>query len=102
MVFIDKKRGICMASKNCRLYDENLVHNIMISTGLSILDYMKDNKNIDGEELCEFIEINAKEIIEDTIAQLSSNDDIPESEPEIESGNSSDDGWPFINPERDE
>jgi hypothetical protein len=91
-----------MASKNCRLYDENLVHNIMISTGLSILDYIKGNRNIDGEELCEFIEINAKEIIEDTIAQLSNNEDIPESQPGLESGETTDDSWPFIDPDRDE
>ncbi|NLD99771.1 MAG: hypothetical protein GX640_07840 [Fibrobacter sp.] len=60
-----------MSSKHCRLYDENLVHNIMISTGLSILEYLREHTNADSDEICEFIELNAGSIIEDTIEQLS-------------------------------
>ncbi|HEX3018936.1 MAG TPA: hypothetical protein VHP36_01480 [Chitinispirillaceae bacterium] len=83
-----------MGSKHCRLYDENLVHNIMLSTGLSILEYLKDNKNVDSDDICEFIEMNAGSIIEDTIQQLNNDDELPGQE----SSDSENDQWPFNNP----
>ncbi len=61
-----------MAGKHCRLYDENLVHNIMVSTGLSILEYIRENGDLDSDDICEFIEANAPGIIEDTIESLNS------------------------------
>ena len=65
-----------MGSKHCRLYDENLVHNIMLSTGLSVLEYLRENKNVDDNDICEFIEMNAETIIEDTIEQLNNEDEV--------------------------
>jgi hypothetical protein len=65
-----------MGSKHCRLYDENLVHNIMLSTGLSVLEYLRENKNVDDDDICEFIEMNAETIIEDTIEQLNNEDEV--------------------------
>lgn len=85
-----------MGSKHCRLYDENLVHNIMLSTGLSILEYIRDHKNADSDEICEFIEINAGSIIDDTIEQLNNDDDLPD-----QSAGAENDQWPFPNPESD-
>ena len=85
-----------MGGKHCRLYDENLVHNIMVSTGLSIMEYLRKNRSADCEEICEFIEINSNSIIEETIEQLNNTDD------EIEKGtiqDDRDDGWPFTDPE---
>lgn len=67
-----------MSGKHCRLYDENLVHNIMISTGMSVLEYMKENKYANTEDICEFVEFNARTIIEDTIDQLNTSEDVAE------------------------
>jgi hypothetical protein len=61
-----------MANKRCKLYDENLVHNIMLSTGLSIVEYLRDNANADSDEICDFVEANAEVIISDTIRHLKS------------------------------
>lgn len=82
-----------MASKHCRLYDENLVHNIMLSTGLSIFEYIREHQNVDSDEICEFIEINAGSIIDDTIDQLNKDDEPPEQNKDTEN-----DQWPFTNP----
>lgn len=84
-----------MGSKHCRLYDENLVHNIMLSTGLSILEYLREHKEVDSDEICEFIEIHAGSIIDETIEQLNTEDDLPA----CEHNDSDNDQWPFINPE---
>lgn len=73
-----------MAGKHCRLYDENLVHNIMISTGMSVLEYIRENKYANTDDICEFVEFNARTIIEDTIEQLNAGDDGP---PKKEPGN---------------
>jgi hypothetical protein len=59
-----------MGSKRCRLYDENLVHNIMLSTGLSVFECLRENAAMDSDEICFYIEENAEAIISDTIRQL--------------------------------
>ena len=69
-----------MSSKHCRLYDENLVHNIIISTGLSIFEYLSEHRSANSDEICEYLEINAGGIIEETIEQLNSADEYPEQE----------------------
>ena len=63
-----------MKGKHCRLYDEQLVKNIMISTGLSIFDYVREKKAIDEEDICEFLDVNADSIIEDTLEDLNDSD----------------------------
>ena len=67
-----------MGSKRCRLYDENLVHNIMMSTGLSVLEYLRENANADSDEICDFVEANAEMIVSDTISHLKSMNDLRE------------------------
>ncbi|MFP4163324.1 MAG: hypothetical protein ACLFQB_01710 [Chitinispirillaceae bacterium] len=74
-----------MAGRHCRLYDENLVHNIMMSTGLSLLEYFRENGDLDSDDICEFIEVNAPAIIEDTIEHLNSADDCEEDEEDEQS-----------------
>lgn len=59
-----------MKGKCCKLYDENLVRNIMISTGLSIIEYVKQFKCADAIDICDFIEQNADHIIENTIEDM--------------------------------
>jgi len=65
-----------MKGKNCKLYDENLVRNIMISTGLSIVEYIKQSKSVDAIDICDYIDQNADHIIEDTIDDM--NHEFPE------------------------
>ena len=65
-----------MKGKNCKLYDENLVRNIMISTGLSIVEYIKQSKNVDAVDICDYIDRNADRIIEETIDDM--NHDFPD------------------------
>jgi len=55
---------------HCRLYDENIVRNIMISTGVSIMEFVKDHKAANTDQVCKFIENNAEHIISETIKNL--------------------------------
>jgi hypothetical protein len=93
-----------MASKRCRLYDENLVHNIMLSTGLSVLEYVRENSNVNSDEICDFVESNAEIIVNDTINHLKGMGDENEKDvggPEAghhdneEIGGESTDEWPM-------
>jgi len=65
-----------MTGKQCKLYDENLVRNIMISTGLSIIEYIKHCKVVDTLDVCDYIEQNANTIITNTIEDM--NQDTPD------------------------
>jgi hypothetical protein len=47
----------------------------MISTGLSIIEYIKQCKVVDTLDVCDFIEQNAQNIINNTIDDM--NDDPP-------------------------
>ena len=64
-----------MNGKHCKLFDENLVHNIMISTGLSVFDFIRSNPNIQTEQIFEYIDMNASSIIDETIDHLNRDDD---------------------------
>lgn len=81
-----------MHGKHCRLYDENLVHNIMISTGLSVLEFLREKRNAHPNEVCEYIELQADQIIEETIENLNKIEDMTEDPPENESGDAG--AWP--------
>jgi hypothetical protein len=59
-----------MKGKHCRLYDEQLVKNILITAGLSVYDLMTEKGVVDEEDICEFLEANADTIILDTIEDL--------------------------------
>jgi hypothetical protein len=50
----------------------------MISTGMSVLEYMKENKYANNDDICEFVEFNARTIIEDTIEQLNTTEEASE------------------------
>jgi len=65
-------------NKRYRLYDENLVHNIMLSAGLSVIEYLRENSHADSDEICDFIEANAEDIIDDTVKHLKSMNDFHE------------------------
>jgi archaellum biogenesis ATPase FlaH len=59
-----------MEGKSCRLYDENLVHAIMVSTGLAIVDYIKQSKSVNATDICDFVEQNAEHIIRHTLDDM--------------------------------
>jgi hypothetical protein len=77
--------GASMQGKHCRLYDEQLVKNIIISAGLSVFDYINEKASVDEQDICEFLEVNADSIIADTIEELNddiSSEELPDEEPE--------------------
>lgn len=59
-----------MKGRHCRLYDEHLVKNILISAGLMTVDYLKDKKVVDKEDVCEFLEVHADSIIDETLGEM--------------------------------
>jgi hypothetical protein len=67
-----------MEGSHCKLYDENLVRNIMISTGLSILEYVKENGSANASDVCDFVEMNADAIIWNTIEDMNNSPDFIE------------------------
>jgi len=42
----------------------------MISTGVSIMEFVKDHKSVNTREICEFIEFNADTIITQTLKNM--------------------------------
>ena len=56
-----------MDGRTCKLYDEDVVRSIMISTGMMLLQYVKDKDVVDEEDACEFIESNAEAIINEAL-----------------------------------
>jgi predicted transcriptional regulator len=76
-----------MQGNHCKLYDENLVRNIMISTGLSIMEYLKENRSLQPSDICDFVELNAETIIWNTIEDMNNSDEYDEEEQGGESEN---------------
>ncbi len=77
-----------MGKNMCRLYDEQLVRNIMVATGLSILEYVKSRRNASPNDICTFIESRAGTIIDDTINDINAVDEIDQDQ-----GYAEDDSW---------
>lgn len=80
-----------MSSMHCKLYDENLVYNIIMATGNAAFNFLLNNNSAGLEELYDYLERNADSIIEKTIEQLNTN------ERSIE--NDEDDFWTPPDPE---
>jgi hypothetical protein len=66
-----------MGSMHCRLYDENLVHNIILSAGMAAVDFLNAHHDADTDDVCEYLEMHADSIIEDTIDQLNTSNEYP-------------------------
>jgi len=64
----------------------------MVSTGLFVFEYIRENKTTDSDEICEFVEINAHNIIEDTIEHLNNLENMSD---ENEGPGDSSDDWPY-------
>lgn len=63
-----------MEGRSCRLFDDEVVRNIMVATGMAVYDYLRQRKNIDEEELCDFVDANAEVIITDTLEEMGERD----------------------------
>jgi hypothetical protein len=59
-----------MDARNCRLFDDTVVRNIMVSTGIAVLDYIRRRKTANEDEICDFVESNAEMIIADTLEEM--------------------------------
>ncbi len=51
-----------------KLYEEALVKEIMVSTALCIQELVQDDKTINEEDVCQFLDENYRSIIEETLA----------------------------------
>jgi hypothetical protein len=83
-----------MEGNHCRLFDENLVRNIMISTGMSILEYVKEHASASATDVCDFVEVNADTIIWNTIEDMNNSGEYVDHDSEEEGndpGNDEDD-----------
>ena len=57
---------------HCRLYDESIVKNIMMTAALAALEYAGRHQAASEEELCAYMEAHADSLISETIAGLES------------------------------
>jgi hypothetical protein len=53
-----------------RLFDEGIVRNIMLSTSNSVIDYFRENGTASADEIADFIETNAEDIVKKTVLDL--------------------------------
>jgi len=51
-----------------KLYEEALVKEIMVSTALCIQELVQDDKTINEDDICQFLDENYRSIIEETLA----------------------------------
>lgn len=65
-------------NRRCRLYDEHLVHSIMLSAAIAAAEYLRENPHADSDEICDFIDANAASIIHETVDHLKEMEDIPD------------------------
>lgn len=89
-----------MKGSHCRLYDENLVRNIMISTGVSILEFIRENKTATVEDVCDFVEYNADDIISETIKNINTTEEAASEERKLRG--SDDDDMSFFDGDKEE
>ena len=65
-----------MSGASYKLFDENLVRNIMINTTISVFEFMKEHQDADIKDVCEFIEISGDYLIDDTIENMDNMDNM--------------------------
>jgi hypothetical protein len=70
-----------MPTPACRLYDEEVVHAIMASTGITLLEYLRGHEEAGEDEVCDFIDANAEAIIAEALEGLEQDGDGGEDEP---------------------
>jgi hypothetical protein len=50
-----------------KMYDEELLKEIMVSTALCVHELLMDDPNVKEADICEFVETNFRQIIDETI-----------------------------------
>jgi hypothetical protein len=63
-----------MARRRCTIYDAAIVHSIMLSTGHSVIEYLRKNPSAGSEQVHAFVESNFDTIIGSTIRDLKGKD----------------------------
>ena len=58
-----------------RLYDEHLVRSIMLTAVIAAMEYIRENPHADSDEICDFVEANAENIMGDTVRHMKNIDD---------------------------
>ncbi|MDD5674962.1 MAG: hypothetical protein PHC61_12400 [Chitinivibrionales bacterium] len=71
-----------MPGKHCKLYDEQLVKSIMVSTAFYILDYLKGNPILSEQEVYDFVQRNADSVIQYTVDEIHDEPAAPDVGPE--------------------
>ena len=64
-----------MEGRSCRLFDDEVVRSIMMSTGVAVLDYLRQGKTPDEDEVCDFVNANAEMIIADALEEMEQDDE---------------------------
>lgn len=59
-----------MDRANYKLFDENLVRNILITSGISLFEFMKKHIDADINDVCSYINDNSEAFINDTIQNM--------------------------------
>jgi hypothetical protein len=81
---LDEQPQAPREGKHRRLYDESLVHNIMLAAAYCVKDLLEENPDLDDEDIYEFIEENYQGIIADTLEEYQKQQE--EFEDELEDG----------------
>jgi hypothetical protein len=63
-----------MEERSCRLFDDEVVRQIMITTGIAVFDYVRQHRFVDEAEINDFIDANADVFIADTLDQMERGD----------------------------
>lgn len=59
-----------MEGRSCRLFDDEVVRSIMMSTGVAVMEYFRQHRGVDEDEVCDFVNANAEMIIADTLEDM--------------------------------
>jgi hypothetical protein len=75
-----------MEERSCRLFDDEVVRQIMVSTGVAVFDYLRQHRFVDEAEISDFIDANADVFIADTLDQMEGGDNTNGRDPEEPNG----------------
>jgi hypothetical protein len=56
--------------KHRRLYEENLVYNIMLATSYYVKDLLEENPDLDDDDIYDFVDENYQDIIDEALEEF--------------------------------
>ena len=59
-----------MDPMNYKLFDEEIVRNILLTAGISIFDFMKEKPSADIKDICDYINQGADRFIRETVENM--------------------------------